>query len=1378
MQVFNIRLASLLPLLVSCLIPRLAAAEVWDAAPFSADSAALLASAEALPAEEGVDVQVLLLDGSYRFEEDGSSSVRLHIIYRILTPVGLEGWSSLSMAWQPWHQQRPRMRARVLTPDGSEHWLDPATIDESPVGDASASILSDRLQLRAPLPAAAVGAVVEEEIEVRDIEPSFSDGIVEIFPFGRRVPVRRARLSIDVPEQMPLRHAARLLPDLEVRSEENDGRVRWTFETTSLDAVESVEPLTPGQVPVWPWVSFSTGESWARVAQRYSDVVDAQLAVEKAEEKRLAGIVRKALRGAQGRQEKAARLLAWLQSEVRYTGLEFGEAAIVPRSPAETLSRKYGDCKDKATLLVALLRTAGIPAHLALLNTGPGVDVEPELPGLGTFDHAIVVAPGSAASGDDLWIDPTHEFAAVGELPLVDQGRLALVARSETTELETIPATGPESNRIAETREVLLAADLGGGRVIETTHAWGSIGRALRHSYSRADEADIEEWLTDYMRSTYAAEDLAAWRSSDPRDLTGPFELRVEATGAEVALTDLTSAAVVISLDPLLDRLPDAVLQNEEEEAPASQDGIAGGARKSDLVLLEPYVAEHRYRVVPPPGYRAIDLPEDESRELGPATLTRETSLDDDGVVRLHLRFDTGKRHLTPQEIEALRSGVRELLEEEALLIELEHVGEAHLAAGEVREALVELDRLVEAAPERALPRIRRSRALLSAGLGEAARREARAAVELEPELGLAHNNLGWALQHDLLGRLRHAGFDHTAAVEAYRKAAELDPANEFTRFDLAILLEHDREGARYSPAADLDAAIVEYRAIFEESTDTGYEDNLLLALGRAERFDEMRQLARRLGSTPSRDALSLVATAAADSPAAALKEARRIDGEDPRRQALASGAQVLIQLRRYPEAAELLAAAARGAQDPAAVLGLVSSLRKARRHEELEPSGGDLDGLARRLLVASLRGDEESMVPLLSERALEDFAVAELVPQEDQHSLRTALQQNGTSIDMVIDFVLAGLQVTGDGDDSLGYRVRTSMRFGEVQGETVFYAAREKDELRVVAGEELPVLGAAILRQLEAEQLTAVEQHLDWARDAMVAPSAEDPFSAEPFLHFWGRGSDRAPESARLAAASLMTRHPNTAEKALAILEEAYERAAAEDRRPVELALVRALARLERHEEVLSYAGRWVAESPDSEAAFSYQQYALRGLERWGEIERAATQRLELLGGDAFALGFLNEVARQRGDLGRQDELHRRAIELGKASSTDYNNLAWNAVVRGEVSEQTLADAQQAVAMSRGGNASELNTLAAVLAELDRGAEAREILLQELRVAGLAEPEAHDWYVIGRIAESYGVTDAAADAYRRVEPPEDERDAPLSSYRIAQRHLARLAGG
>lgn len=178
-------------------------------------------------------------------------------------------------------------------------------------------------------------------------------------------------------------------------------------------------------------VSFSTGRSWADVARRYSEIVDRAIQ---------GSDLRSFLRSAGGPADSQLGLmdlyLARVSREIRYTGGELGQEGLVPRKPAEILRRRLGDCKDKAVLLTAMLRASGIPAYVALLSASEGAaDVEGSLPGLGAFNHAIVVVPGNPA----VWIDPTNPSARAGELPPGDRGRLALIASPSTLGLVRTP---------------------------------------------------------------------------------------------------------------------------------------------------------------------------------------------------------------------------------------------------------------------------------------------------------------------------------------------------------------------------------------------------------------------------------------------------------------------------------------------------------------------------------------------------------------------------------------------------------------------------------------------------------------------------------------------------------------------------------------------------------------------------------------------------------------------------------------------------------------------------------------------------------------------------------------------------------------------------
>ena len=208
---------------------------------------------------------------------------------------------------------------------------------------------------------------------------------------------------------------------------ESNGRVTLTFDVGPIEGIDSREPYLPPDAVRFPIVAFATGASWQNIAAAYGKIVDdfsGSAAVK--------SVVDPLIAGKNSDAEKEAAIVDYLDREVRYTGIEFGEAALVPHDPAETLAKKYGDCKDKATLLVVMLRSAGIPANVVLLSVEARIDVPADLPGMGMFDHAIVYVPGK----NPLWIDATDRYAQLGQIPMGDQGRLALIAAATTTALD------------------------------------------------------------------------------------------------------------------------------------------------------------------------------------------------------------------------------------------------------------------------------------------------------------------------------------------------------------------------------------------------------------------------------------------------------------------------------------------------------------------------------------------------------------------------------------------------------------------------------------------------------------------------------------------------------------------------------------------------------------------------------------------------------------------------------------------------------------------------------------------------------------------------------------------------------------------------------
>ncbi len=189
-------------------------------------------------------------------------------------------------------------------------------------------------------------------------------------------------------------------------------------------------------------------------------------------------------------------LYNYVSREVRYVAIEIGVGGYQPHPPPDVFKNKYGDCKDKATLLMTMLDRIGLHGYPALVGTRGDVEADPKVPTLATFDHFIVALPIPAslrpavehfsaydAEAQILWIDPTSEFDPLGQLPEMDQGVFSLISFPDHGELRRIPEPSPVENRIEYNAHVRLQPDGTGSADVEVKY-WGS-NNSDRHAYYR-----------------------------------------------------------------------------------------------------------------------------------------------------------------------------------------------------------------------------------------------------------------------------------------------------------------------------------------------------------------------------------------------------------------------------------------------------------------------------------------------------------------------------------------------------------------------------------------------------------------------------------------------------------------------------------------------------------------------------------------------------------------------------------------------------------------------------------------------------------------------------------------------------------------------------
>ncbi len=163
----------------------------------------------------------------------------------------------------------------------------------------------------------------------------------------------------------------------------------------------------------------------------------------------------------------AEKILGRVQSNIRYVAIELGPGGKIPHAADEVLRRRYGDCKDMATLALTCLRRAGEEGSLAIVRTRPpsGCRVDP-LPTLNYFNHAIAC---TGPAEDPSWLDATARCGTVRRPRPDIQGAPALVVSGPARGFHRIPWTAAAENRTGRT--LRLVEDASGWWTAEVTLA-------------------------------------------------------------------------------------------------------------------------------------------------------------------------------------------------------------------------------------------------------------------------------------------------------------------------------------------------------------------------------------------------------------------------------------------------------------------------------------------------------------------------------------------------------------------------------------------------------------------------------------------------------------------------------------------------------------------------------------------------------------------------------------------------------------------------------------------------------------------------------------------------------------------------------------------
>jgi hypothetical protein len=360
----------------------------------------------------------LLDDGVIRFEKDGKSTRTYRQVIQILKPAAVGQWAEKRFSYAPDREKLKVNWMRVVSPTGELLSDKPSLMQESDVPAAMVDpVYTQTKVVRYSLSKVAPGTLVDVSWTTEETKPPLPGDLVSGWNVSLSTPGIRSRFMLDVPSSVTPRIIEHHL-DFKRVEEEKGGRRVYTWARQNVPVVKG-EIFAPDSSVPFMSVSVGAPLQWTDIARWYNDLSKDRYVLTPA----ITAEVDSVVRAAKNRHDTLSALHKWIAKDLRYVSVSLGIGGYQPRFPEATVSTRYGDCKDKATLFIAAARHLGLTAYPVLLNAGGGK--EPDLPAIEDFNH--VIAAVQERPNDLTFIDLTTFDFPTGVVASNYQGGFGLM---------------------------------------------------------------------------------------------------------------------------------------------------------------------------------------------------------------------------------------------------------------------------------------------------------------------------------------------------------------------------------------------------------------------------------------------------------------------------------------------------------------------------------------------------------------------------------------------------------------------------------------------------------------------------------------------------------------------------------------------------------------------------------------------------------------------------------------------------------------------------------------------------------------------------------------------------------------------------------------
>jgi hypothetical protein len=559
---------------------------------------------------------VLLDETTYTVAANGQAVEHRRYVVKILRPQGRE--FGYPVVWFDKDSKVLSMHVWSIDPAGHEYALSDKEIME--VGSpGSGSEYNDLRAKVADPPGRDPGGIVAYEYDKRE-RPYLAE---TNWDFQTEIPVLKQSFRLVLPVGFTYTTTWAHHEKVDGADLENHSYV-WEMNAEPGVDLEHV-PMSPGSGSqearmtvhyAGPGLAEPQEGTWQGIGEWYADLSKSRL-VPSPE------ITAKAAELTAGKTDfydKAEAIGVFVQKQIRYFAVELGVGGFQPHAAADTFRGRYGDCKDKATLLSAMLASVNIHSALMMVDTERGVidPADPSIMGnhmIGAIEipagyespklHSVITAKTGKRY---LIFDPTWDLTPFGQLEDNLQGSYGVLMENAASEIVKLPLMSPDLNTVRRQATFTLALDGSlSGNVVEKR--FGDVAEQRRYVFTHEDAKKQQEYVDRSVARDFMAASLTDVKVDNAGELGRDFTLSFAVNAAHFA----TTAGPLLMVRPRVLGSYAIYVDQKPRRVPIDLESTMQGTDEFDIQL--------------PAGYVVDELPDPVSVDFGFAAYQSKTEM-------------------------------------------------------------------------------------------------------------------------------------------------------------------------------------------------------------------------------------------------------------------------------------------------------------------------------------------------------------------------------------------------------------------------------------------------------------------------------------------------------------------------------------------------------------------------------------------------------------------------------------------------------------------------------------------------------------------------------------------------------------------------------